>query len=251
MYQMKSYNYLIIVLSVLSMSMNAQEVVDEKKGLVFDVEGAGKVSIEKTKKIAIEPDFTDTVKVKFDLDYSSVDKKLTSKFKLESIKPPKLVIMEPLPKIYKGQVKLGLNDFKTPPFFDFNYSTIRDKKYNTGIVMNHFSSDLDVKGKGDTRFTENNIGLYGKKISKKTTLSADLDYDYNTFRYYGYDKSLFNYEVNELPQYYSVLKSGLALKSNKDKNSKHEYTAGINYQQLFSKYSVQEHLIELKGEVEF
>ncbi|MFT6746768.1 MAG: hypothetical protein ACJAZ2_001112 [Glaciecola sp.] len=246
---MKLYKYLLVVLASFSSGMFAQPVVDENKGLVIIVTGGGEVSYEKTKKIATEPDFTDTVKVDFTLDYSSIDKKLNSKFELETVKPPKLLIIEPLNEIHKGQVKLGLNDFKTPPYFDFNYSTIRHKKYNAGIVMNHYSSDLDLKGKDDTRFTENNIGLYGKKINKKTTLSADLDYDYNTFRYYGYDPSLFILDPEDNQQYYSVLNGGVFLKSNKDKNTKHEYTAGVNYQQLFSKHQVQEHLIELQGEV--
>ena len=246
---MKLYNYLLIVLCVLSSGMYAQEVIDEKKGLVFDVTGGGKVSYEKAKKIAIEPNFTDTVKVNFDLDYSSIDKKITSDFKLETIKPPKLLIMEPLSKIHKGQVKLGVNDFKTPPYFDLNYSTIRNKKYNAGIILNHYSSDLNLKEKADTKFMENNVGLYGKKINKKTTLSADLNYDYNTFRYYGYDPKLLTIEESNDQQFYSLLNGEVALKSNKNKKTKYEYSSAINYKQLFSKHEVQEHLIELKGEV--
>jgi len=246
---MKLYNYLLIFLFVLGSGAYAQVVPDEKNGLEIIVKGGGKVTIEKPVKIADEPNFTDTVNVKVRLDYSSIDKKLNAKFKLETIKPPKLLIIQPLSKIHKGQIKLGLNDFKTPPFFDFNYSTIRDKKYNAGIIMNHYSSDLDVKGKGDTRFTENNIELYGKKINKKTTLSGNLDYDYNTFRYYGYDPSVFSFDPANDQQFYSVLKGEVALKSNKSKKTKYQYTTGLNYQQLFSKYQVQEHLVELKGEV--
>jgi hypothetical protein len=246
---MKLYNYLLFVFCALSSGIVAQEVVDDKKELIFDVNGKGKVSYEKANKIAVEPKFTDTVKVLIGLDYSSIDKKINSPFTLETIKPPKLIILEPLTKIHKGQVNFGLNDFKTPPYFDFNYSTIRHKKYNAGIALNHFSSDLNIKGKEDTRFTENNIGLYGKKINKKTTLSADLDYDYNTFRYYGNSPDAFLIDPENNQQYYSVLNAAVALKSNKKKDTKHEYSAGVDYQQLFSKYEVQEHLIELNGEV--
>ena len=241
-----------ILLSLLYLLGHSQQTLDEKKGLVMVVTGGGKVSYEKAKKITEEPSFIDTVKVNFGLDYSSVDKKINSIFELETIKPPKLLMMEPLTQIRKGEIKLGINDFKTPPFFDFNYSTIRNKEYNAGIVLNHFSSDLNLESKAATRFTESNIGVYGKKINKKTTLSGKLDYDYNTFRYYGYNPSLSvldPIQKGQDQQYYSILKGAFDVKSNKNKNTKYEYETGLTYQQLFSKYQVQEHLVDFKGQI--
>lgn len=225
------------------------EVIDDKKEVLIKVIGGGKVSYEKANKIAEEPSFVDTVKVKLPVKYDVVDKKVSTSFKVETIKPPKLLLLEPLKKIYKQEVSLGLNDFKSPPYFNYVLSTIRNKEYNAGIKLNHFSSEMNLKNHDAGRFTESEIVVYGKKINKKTTLYADMDYDYNTFRFYGFDPSINIINPKDNQQYYSLLNGSFGIKSNKNSDSKLKYQTGINYQQMFSKYSVEEHLITLSGDI--
>lgn len=244
---MKIAKYLVLLLTINSSFLVAQNAdSDDKKGTTFVLTGGATVSFEKGKKISEEPSFEDTVKVKMDVNYLSIDKKVSNDFYVETINPPKLLIMEPLEKIYHGNFDLGLNDFKSPPYFKFNYSTLRNKDYSAGVILRHFSSDLKMKSLAETRFTENNIELFGKKFYKRTVVNASADYDYNTFRNYGYDPVLFSVPTKDNQLYYSLLNLNASIETRNDDDRKFHHAAKVNYKQLFAKYAVQEHLIDVQ-----
>lgn len=243
--QMKLGIYISIFFLLIALVASAQEVpADNNKEVeIILLTGGGEVSIEKGKKISEQPVFVDTVNVKVDVSYNTIDKKVENNFKVETIKPPKLLIMEPLDKLSHGQLDLGLNDFKSPPFLNFTYSTLRNKDYNAGIKIRHFSSDLSVKNLSSTRFTETGAGVYGKKFYKNMVVSGSADYNYNTFRNFGYDPSLFNISENSDKRFYSIFDLNGGVESrNKERSAWHQ-KAQARYQQLFGKVNIEEHLI--------
>ncbi len=241
---MKIKFYFQLVLTLIAGSLAAQStVIDDNKDVVLILNGTAKVSYEKPDKISEEPKFVDSVKVKIDVNYTSVDKKVESRFPVQTIKPPKLLLLEPLGKLYKGVLDIGLNDFKSPPYLNFNYGTTRSRDYSAGIKARHFSSDLNIANTGETRFTENSLELFGKKFYKKRTMYGAAEYDYNTLRNYGYDINSFQVQKDDLKQYYSTLKLTAGV-TNKPKDAEvNNYNAEINYEQLTAKYNVKEYLI--------
>lgn len=245
---MKILKLVLLFVCLTSFLVNAQQgttspIQDDKKGLVIEVNGAGATTIEKGVKLIEDPKFIDTVKVDFNVDYISMNKKIDTKFAITPIAPPKLLVIEPLDKLYKGNVKLGVNDFLTPPYFNFTYGTIRNKDYNAGISLNHFSSQQKIKGVDKARYSESNVSVYGKKFTDKNTIYGNLDYDYNTIRNYGFPTAYFSVPEADVKNNYSLVGGKVGINNNWEDKKKINHVFELGYNNLFARYQVQEHLI--------
>lgn len=243
--------FLVVALALFSVSAFAQsETADENTGVVIVVTGGGNVSYEKGVKISDEPSFVDTVSVAFDLDYSSIDEKVETEFTVEPINPPKLVIATPLEQISKNYFALGVNDFKTIPFIDYTHTTIRNKEYNGGVRLNHFSSDMRVPNSARAKFTETHAAVNGKKIMERQVLYTNLTYDHNTFRNYGFNPAIYQpIGKEDILLSYNTFQGDFGISSTKHKYNKYDYYAQINYKQLYGRSEVQEHLVGLEGQI--
>ena len=160
---------------------------DKSTDAVISMEGTVRLTYKYGAKIGDDPIFKDTVKVNSEVGYSFVDQKVNSDFQIKTIKAPKLRMLEPLVKLYKGYVALGVTDFKSPPYFDFNYSTIRKREYSAGLALNHISQEQNIGTNENARYTNSNAMFFGKKFYKKSTWYSSLDYDFNSFRSYGFN----------------------------------------------------------------
>jgi len=211
----------------------------------FTFTGKGKLTYKYGAKIGDDPVFKDTVKVDSDVDYNFVDKKVNSDFQVDKIKAPKLNMLDPLIKLYKGYAALGLTGFKTPPYFDFNYSTIRKRDYNVGFALNHISQQQAINAIDDVRYTNSNVMFFGKKFYKKSTFYSSLDYDFNTFRSYGSNKEQVNIDDEKASLLgYSTLNIETGLKSNVKKEGAFVYDVGLTYDQFIEdKLAVAEHKV--------
>ena len=247
--------YLLFIFCLLGWAVQAQEtdtsgtILPENKSLEFESYGLGEITYEKGKKIQEDPKFEDTVKVESEIDYSFVDKKEKSHYKVQTIKAPKLSMVEPLEKLYKGHMSLGINDFKTPPFFEFSVASMRNKRVNSGLMLSHISQDQPIKGYGDPRYTDSYVGLYGKKFNENWTWFGSADYNYQTFRLYGYDPSVYTpSSENANITGYSILNMNGGFKSRKQNQDELRMQVEVGYDQLFDYTSaVQEHSAYAQG----
>lgn len=214
---------------------------------IIKMEGTVQLTYKFGSKIGVDPIFKDTVKVDSEVDYSFLDQKVNSDFKVKTIKAPKLNMLEPLVKLYKGYLALGITDFKSPPFFDFNYSAIRNRHYNAGFALNHISQDQEINGNKNARYTNSNAMFFAKKFFKKSTWYSSLDYDFNSFRSYGFnDSQLDGTDTESLLFGYSIANLETGLKSNVKKKGKFGYDLNVAYDQfLEDQLAIAEHKIGL------
>jgi hypothetical protein len=221
---------------------------DEKKDLLFVVTGKGEVSYERGKKIDEEPSFKDTVKVNSEFTYTTKEVAIEPEMEVEPIKAPRIVVLEPLEKLYSGNLTLGVNDFVSAPFIDFTYDKLRSKEVTAGMYLNHFSSGLNADGLEQSRFAENEAGVHFKKIKRKFTWVVNSDYNYDLFRYYGYDQGNFEISPDSNKLFFSHWNTQAGLKSNQNKKEEWSYNAYFNYDQFFAPDQIQEHMAGVKGE---
>lgn len=240
----RSINIILLIIGFTHLlTAQTTEDIDEKKSVEINIVGAGKVTYEKGKKINEEPEFKDTVKVKSEFNYTTTEQKIEGEYEVEPINAPKITILEPLQKLYKANLTLGVNDFVTPPYFDFSYTKLRDKKFSAGFTLNHFSSGIKADGLDQSKFQENHIGVFGKKITEKHTFYANADYEYDRFRYYGFDQKLLEIPKDSSKIYYSFLNANIGFKKNVTDEKEWNYKANVAYDQFFSADQIQEHLI--------
>ena len=214
---------------------------------IISMEGTVHLTYKYGAKIGDDPIFKDTVKVNSEVGYSFVDQKINSDFQIKAIKAPKLRMLEPLVKLYKGYVALGVTDFKSPPYFDFNYSTIRKREYSAGLALNHISQEQNIGTNENARYTNSNAMFFGKKFYKKSTWYSSLDYDFNSFRSYGFnDNQIDISDEKSLLFGYSIANLETGLKSNVKKKGKFGYDFSVAYDQfLEDQLAIAEHKVGL------
>lgn len=249
--KMKNWNFfsakkIILTKSLLLFSIVAFGQLDDKKEIIV-VTGKGDISYEKGKKIPTDPEFKDTVKIKEQFNYTVKDKKVPGAYEPSIIKPPKIAVLEPLERLYNGHVFLGVNDFVSLPYFDFSYAHTRNKVYNAGVYGRHFSSGLNVQDLKNSRFSENSLGVYGKKINEKITLSAKTNLDYNSFRWYGYNQELFTLGTDSSKLNYTNWQTNFDLVKNTTKLNELDFGLNSQYNLFSATGGIDEHLLTFKG----
>lgn len=135
-------------------------------------------------KFGFMPEPIDTNVVIETTDYPLLNKTVPVEVKPEQIRPARLKVVEPISKLYNGYVKAGFGMFSSP-LFDFHYMDKRNRTGSYGIKLHHFSSRDGLKNYAYSGFSENNIGLYGKKLMENHILEGAVNFDYNTLHFYG------------------------------------------------------------------
>ena len=205
---------------------------------------------ETSEKISENPSFEDSVKIKSELKYGMVERKAASVFNPKTINAPKLgTDKTAVPKLYNGLFKFGIIDFSTLPLMEITYGSKYSKDYVYTVGLNHFASDLKTSAASPARITETGLDLSGKKFLKTHTLSGDLNYNYNTRRYYGSDFDLQNVNPDLLKQFFGIGHIQGGVKSSYRKASDLHHKVTLDYYNIFDAFSMQENRIALNGNV--
>lgn len=213
------------------------------------IPGIGYLDYNIGQKIGDDPIFKDTVNVETSIDYLFVDEKVPSNFKVKTIKAPKLNLSEPLEKIHKRYVALGVNDFSSAPFAQLNYTTLRNRKYSAGFEMDHISQKQGVGAEEKARYGNSNVALYGKKFYENKTLYGSGNYSYDLFNFYGVNKSSFLYlDEDLLTRGVGQFDIEAGLKSRYADKRLWGYDLKLNYNELsMDSRAVVEHRIDLNS----
>lgn len=144
-------------------------------------------SVERAAKLAIEPDMTDTTRMRPEIDYSVTPLSLRTEFRLRPIRPATVTYWEfnrPLPFYLKAGAGYPLNSV-----LDFYVSS---QNPGTGYILafvNHegryakLRNDFDVKNDA-TRMT-NRIGAAAGKYLGRHLLEGELSYENRLYHRYG------------------------------------------------------------------
>jgi hypothetical protein len=255
---MKKISFAFITIMLFSAGAFAQKV--DTLGSV-EIIGVGdyKPTIADPNKLSSNPEVVDsTVKIPV-APYSIHSKKINTPFTVETIVPAKIE-GEPLTKLYNGLVKVGFGNYSTP-YGEVWYNNLRSKEYSYGIRMKHISSSPKYSGykntgvfsraafknQGFAGYSDNEIGLYGKKFLKEHTLSGNFDYVRNVIHFYGYDASINMLEKDATAQRFNLFSAGAELKSHYSKAERYNHDIRLNYYNLMDLYKSSENNINAGG----
>jgi hypothetical protein len=154
-----------------------------------------KPSLSVIKKMSFLPDMNDTSKVKPEFHYAVSAKPFLPEYTISPIKPAAL-LPDPLPKLYKSFVNIGLGNYVTP-LAEISITNERSKKGAVGIYGRHFSSngkvELENTRKVPAGYMDNDASLFGKRFFKKSTLESSIDFTQKVRYAYGYDPGILDY----------------------------------------------------------
>jgi len=189
-------------------------------------------------KISNNPSSVDSAVVKGKVNYSIQPKAVNTTFTVEPIKPA-VMVGEPLTKLYRSLLKVGIGTYTTP-YGEYFFNNLRSKEHSYGLHLKHISSVATLSDVGYSSYSDNVVNLYGKKFLRKHTLSGDLDYSRNAFHFYGYNPVVNVVENEVTRQQLSFFSPQVGLMSHFTDSSKTNYDVRLKYYNFSDYYKASE-----------
>jgi len=148
-----------------------------------------KPSLADAKKKSYLPEINDTARVNPVFSYIVVSKPFTPSYSISPIKSASL-LSDPLPKLYKSYIKIGIGNNNTP-LAELSITNHRSKKGAVGLYVKHYSSNGKVPLENNQRvfagFMDNDASLFGKKFFRKSFVDLSVNFLQKSRYAYGYN----------------------------------------------------------------
>lgn len=180
---------LIIPFSFFLFSAKAQVGNQEEMKREITLYNPYKPSLADARKKSYLPEITDTARVNPVFRYEVVSKPYNPSYPLTPVKAASL-LSDPLPKLYKSYIKIGLGNNNTP-LGELSITSSRSKKGAVGFYAKHYSSNGKVPLENKQRvyggFMDNDASLFGKKFFRRSYLDLSADFTQRIRYAYGYN----------------------------------------------------------------
>ncbi len=205
-------------------------------------------------KINFNPAIEDTIKVNIAFNYSINPQVIPVKFNMEPLTAARMR-GEPLQKLYKGLVKGGIGNYKSP-YGELFYNTLRSNEYHYGIHAKHLSSGGGINDYAYSGNSDNQAKLYGMRFFRNHTLYADVDYNRNTLHYYGFkpdeitDRELIDtLGRKDYRQRFNYVSPGIGFRSNYLDSLKLQHSLNLRYYFYNDRYDASEQNVNLTSQL--
>jgi len=92
---------------------------------------------------------------------------------------------EPITRLYRNLIKIGMGSYTTP-YFELFLNNTRSSSVALGAHIKHISATGSFKDYAYPGYANSELELYGKKIYSKYTLEGSADFNRNQVQYYGF-----------------------------------------------------------------
>jgi len=238
-----SYIKSILVIAILFTIVNAYAQNDSTTIITIE---AYQPFLKDAFKIKDNPTIDDTGKINPNLTYTFLNKQIPVDFTVKPIKAAKIK-GEPLVKLYKGYAKVGFGT-NTTPLVNLYYNAKRSKTFNYGITGKHFSSS-GISGNDYSGFSDNHLGIFGKRILKEFSLYSKLNYDRNVVHYYGFppENNTIVANADNIQQILNKISAVASLTRNYTDTTQFDYNFDLNYHYITDVYDVNANHFSLDG----
>lgn len=213
-----------------------------------------KPTLGESKKRSLLPSLNDTIVTATpEFVYDVETKPFSPEFKISPLKAATLE-PDPLPKLYKSYVKIGLGNHLTP-LLELSVSNERSKKGSIGLYARHYSTNGTVKLDNDKRvfagYMDNDISIYGRKFFKNTVLEGSLDYGQKSRFAYGYnpDSVVDKVDRKDIRLGYQNFGANLSLQSMDLDSSRFSYDFDLGYNLFYTSYEHKQNSVSIDGDM--
>jgi len=180
------------------------------------------------------------------LSYNIQPKKIETNFEAGVIKAVKLKD-EPITKLYRSLVKLGIGNYGTT-YGDLFVNSLRSKTGSLGLRLHHFSASPHLADVGDAGFSRNSANVYGSYFLENASIYGDLSYDIHKVHYYGFESN--DPTINLIysnPQRFNDFSVNIGMKNNKPGQKSLGYDFGFLVNTLHDYFDVTENEFMVYG----
>ena len=236
----------ILFLSAFLTKSNAQTGTGDKliKTEAIDIIKPYKPTLSEAYKLSTNPKLDITDPVSPNLKYSVDPKELEIPFKTSRIKPARMK-SEKIPDLHSFYVKAGFGRFTTP-VAEIYYNNKWSRDYSVGAYAKHYSSQGQI---ANSSFSDNKVGVYGKKFYNRYTIGAGMDYSRNTSNFYGIDPENAASNIQISDQLFNNFSANTKFATNFNPKSKLNYEINAKAYRFFNKYSSLENNLTVSGNI--
>jgi hypothetical protein len=211
-----------------------------------------KPSLPEFRKRSFLPDIKDTVKLKPDFTYEVLTMPYSPEYTISPIKPAAL-LPDPLQKLYKSFIRIGLGTHVTP-MAELSITNERSKRGAIGFYGRHFSSNGKVKLQNEdlsfAGYMDNDLSLFGKKFFRDNLLEGSVDFSQKLRYAYGYDTSaieVYDPDNRDIRMGYNNFGADLSFASLTLDSSSYSYDFGLSYDYFYQTSTRSQHNIGVTG----
>jgi hypothetical protein len=147
-----------------------------------------------------------------------------------------------LPKLKNNYTRLGYGNYNTP-LFEMYLNSTRSRSAQWGAFYKHLSSSADNL----RSFSNNTLGLYGKKFVDNGIVESDILYHRNVVHLYGYSDEATLPKKDDLRNQFGLLEMHGAYSNVLKDTSKLAYKIGMRYYSYSTNNKVDEGDFKLYG----
>ena len=227
----RSISVFLLIIAFSAVSARAQKD-STKLNQSVEVMKAYRPSISNANKVNLMPVINDTTHFTPEFKYSIESHPVKTGFTASPIGAADVNGL-PSKDLGLGYLKLGLGSYSTA-YGEFFFNLPKAKIATFGIHLRHLSSDGKTTLRGGDLvgdpYSQNNASVFGSLNLGGTVLSADLSYNRDAMRYYGYPVAI---PINVTSQYglkqaYQNGNIKIALKSDEKNESDLKLNGGFN-----------------------
>lgn len=228
----------IVVVGCLLLNFNTLFAQDTLESMTSVNTGQYRPTVADANKINDNPVIVDSTKKIPVGPYSINSQKATTDFSVQPIAPAQMV-GEPLTKLYNALVKVGMGTYTTP-YGELWYNSLRSKDFSAGLHLKHLSSSYTSQNYGYAGFSNDEAGIYGKKLLKKHIWTGNADYVSNIVHYYGYNPDLYSLSSDATKQQFNFYTANTQLKSVFTDPNQLNYDAKVGWYTLTDRFNTSE-----------
>ncbi len=240
------------ILLFCSLPLSAQ-VKKQETGLKREVTlyNPYKPSLPISKKRSFLPDMNDTMRVKPEFHYDINTKPFMPEYIISPIKAASL-LPDPLPKLYKSYVNVGLGNYLTP-LAEISITNERSKKGAIGFYGRHFSTNGKVELQNGKKvfagYMDNDASLFGRKFFGKSLFESSVDFSQKIRYAYGYDTSITDYSADneDIRLVYNNLGAKASLSSLTLDSTSFAYNFNVYYNYFHNTDKLFQHNLGING----
>lgn len=163
------------------------------------------------------------------------------------LRPLALDISEP-ESLYDGYVKLGGGNLSTL-YLDAGTGRFKGDNYNTALHVSHLSQSGAIR---DQKVSATNFDATGSLNTVNHTLGAKVGIGNSRYHYYGYDHSLYNYNISNIRQSFTNIDLAVDMASMADSGKKISYHPSIKFYSFSESFgSTAENSVQLSVPVTY
>jgi hypothetical protein len=254
-------NLIVLVLIFICLLPVSAQVKKQETGLKREVTlyNPYKPSLPESKKRSFLPDLNDTTKVRPDFHYDIRTTPFLPEYTISPIKAAAL-LPDPLPKLYKSYVKIGLGNYFTP-LAEISITNDRSKKGSIGFYGRHFSTNGNVElDNGKMVFAgymDNDVSLFGRKFFRNSLLKGSVDFGQKVRYAYGYAPIIPDYnnpllidftpDKSDVRMRYNNLGAKASLSSVTLDSTRFSYNFDVYYNYFYNEKNLFQHSTGFSG----